>query len=109
MQALEAERKLILLVRAEGRRGEELGRELMQHGHTVFLSDADSDIEFLGDVLDAVIDVRALDRGQAAVLCTFKDRSRPSRDKLRDAAVLELPASYDALADFEHTLKTLQQ
>jgi hypothetical protein len=32
----------------------------------VFFSDADSDVEFFGDVVDAVIDVRALDRGDGA-------------------------------------------
>jgi hypothetical protein len=61
-----ADKKLLLLVRTEGLRGEEVGRDLMSQGHTVFFSDADSDVETFGDVVDAVIDVRALDRGDGA-------------------------------------------
>jgi hypothetical protein len=63
-----ADKRMLLLLRTEGARGEQVGRDLMLmlQGHTVFFSDGDSDVELFGDVVDAVIDVRALDRNETA-------------------------------------------
>ncbi|HEY4220924.1 MAG TPA: hypothetical protein VGO62_06265 [Myxococcota bacterium] len=73
-----------------------LGSKLMEHGHTVFLSDAEDDLSVFADVLDGFVEV-AQD-GSAATLYALHASER------HELAVLALPADDTAVSAFADSL-----
>jgi len=90
--------KLLFLVRDDAKdavNGRALGEQLMERGHTVFLSDTDDDLQFFGGVVDAYVEVRE-ELGDA-VLYRVADKAAPSRDTLERRGVVGLDLAEEDL------------
>src|SRR5262249_27241625 len=86
--------KMLFLIRDDDdtkNNGRVLGAQLMEQGHTVFLSDNDDDLEFFREVVDAFVEISPLGDEPRAVGYSLGDKKRSSRAPLKERAVLSLP------------------
>lgn len=101
---------LLLVCESEAHEGQRVAARLMEQGHTVFLSDQDADIEFIGDVVDAVVEVQKTDADEPrVVLYDLVDKANPRRAALRERAAIRWPASDDDLASLTGALAPAQE